>query len=943
MRPAAHLLPSAARWLLLAAATLATAAFAVGETTGRIRGYVYDDQGHPVGDLELRLKSTKLLRPAVLKTHKDGSFEFDGLPPGEDYDLAAEGAGYASLRQKNIRVRLGQTTPVDLLLAEASETMVVTGKPIEKANPVINPDTAQTGAVVTAEKAASTPIFNQVEGMTQLAPGVGPGTRPSTRGGLSRYTKFYIDGMDTSDISDGSITAPMNFYAVENFEVISGGQDAQYNSMGAVENIVTKTGGNDLSYDFQFVASPDWLNATARSGGNAPAPFGPFTEPTDIKPVLTSFFAPHLNIGGPIIKDRVWFFSSAQMNLSGRNNLITYRDGSTEVRPNDTTTLLARFKLTWQPTDADKLSFALNLDHNTIENQIGSNAVTRDAETRIDRGGYFFIINYDHNFTPDLTFNLQTGTTSKNVNNEPSSGTEAASHRDSTQSLTYFQAGPLRTQAGPTIAGNFLREFKQRYTFDPALRWRVGGHELKGGLQISYMQSLNTTGVLGTFRYADRNGICNEADSATFPFCVSRATFWDTDSTQDLLTTKGWNLNTGGFVSDRWNVNRNLTLIPGFRIDVGQLNGQAGRLANLVGYGPRMSITYDVFGDRKTLFTAYYGRSNDVGDVFLSQRGNPDLYQVTANWDAAAKAFPDCSPTNVLPGCTVTGGPNGKLFRQGSTPPHVDEVVAGLHQEIFEDTAMGVDLSYRRYSNLWVEREVNRIWDVTGTRIVGHVDPTVDSVIEIDNPADAYREYRGADFWVEGRPGNWDVLASYTLSFTSGTVDDYFDGYLNNPRQAMFWTGPSTVDTRHTFKGAIGYKTSIGLDFSLRWQYRTGTPLWESFLNPFDQTQTYRRSARGSGFAFTGSTADFNNPDQLAELRNPDFWQVDAQARYDLGSLLRLREKVELTLLLINVLNSTAPTAYNDAWLATGTNTFGAIRSRLSPLQAELLLRFHSN
>ena len=943
MRPAS----SVVRWVVLAAAAWAPAALAVGETTGRVRGFVRDSSGAAIEDARLQLSSSRLLRPETQKARPDGSFEFDGLPPGEDYELRVQAPGFEQALQKRIRVRLGQTTALDdIQLAELTEVIVVSApRVIVKAHPVIDPDTAQTGALVTAEKAASTPIFNQVEGMTQLAPGVGPGNRPSTRGGLARSTRFYIDGMDTSDISDGSITAPMNFYAVENFEIISGGQDAQYNSMGAIENIVTKTGGNELSYDFQFVASPDWLNATSRSGGNAPAPFGSFTEPSDTRPVLTSFFAPHLNVGGPIVKDKVWFFSSAQMNLSGRNNLITYRDGNSEVRPTDTTTLLARFKLTWQATEKDKLSVAVNLDHNTIENQIGNSSVTREAETRIDRGGYFFIVNYDHQFTPDFTFNLQTGTTYKGVNNEPSSGTEAASHRDSNQSLTSLQAGSLRTASGNFIPGNFLREDKRRYTFDPTLRYKIGGHELKAGVQLAYMQSINTTGVIGGYRYSDRGGVCDETDPSKFGFCVNRATFWDTETTRDDLTTRAWNLNFGAFGSDRWNLNRNLTLIPGMRVDVGRLNGQDGGLATLVGYGPRMAITYDLNADRKTLFTAYYGRSSDVGDVFVSQRGNPDLYQVTASWNATTGSFVDCSPTSAgVAGCSVTGGPTGKQLRPGSTPPHLDEYMVGIHQEIFEDTAMGLDVSYRRYSNLWVEREINRVWDVTGTRVVGHLDPGVDSVILIDNPAGAYREYRGLDLWVEGRPGNWDILGSYSLSFTSGTVDDYFDGFLANPRQVMFWTGPSSVDARHSLKGSIGYQTAIGLDFGLRLQYRTGTPLWESFLNPFDQTQTYRRSQRGSGFASTGSASpDFNNPDQLAELRNPDVWQVDAQARYDLGSLLRMREKLEITLLVINVLNSTAPTAYNDAWLATGTNTFGTVRSRLNPLQAELLVRFHSD
>ena len=74
---------------------------------------------------------------------------------------------------------------------------------VEKSNPVLNPDSAQSVAVITAEKAAQTPIFHQVEGMAQQVAGVGPGNRPSTRGGLQRHGKFYVDGLDTTDITDG--------------------------------------------------------------------------------------------------------------------------------------------------------------------------------------------------------------------------------------------------------------------------------------------------------------------------------------------------------------------------------------------------------------------------------------------------------------------------------------------------------------------------------------------------------------------------------------------------------------------------------------------------------------------------------------------------------------------------------------------------------------------
>jgi hypothetical protein len=939
---------SVAKTLGLAALLVSGAALAVGATTGRIRGFIYDTEGNPAAGASVTLRSSRLLQPEVVQVRADGSYELDNLPPGEDFELEVVAAGMSPVRQRKIRVRVGQTTPIDLLVGELSENLTVTAA-IERPNPVNNPDTAQTGAVITAEKAAATPIFNQVEGMTQLAPGVGPGTRPSTRGGFARYTKFYVDGMDTTDISDGSITAPMNFYSVENFEVVTGGFDAQYNSMGAVENIVSKSGGNEFTYDMQLILSPDWMNARARAASNNPALVGTFTEPSTVREAQTSFYAPHLNVGGPIIKDRLWFYGSAQMNLSSRENFLTFRDGSTEARPTDTATRLARLKLTWQPTEEDRLSVAFNYDHNTIDNLINSSSFTRDAENRIDRGGFFFIVNYDRRLTQDLSFQLQSGTTLKNVNTEPSSGTDAASHRDLNTGLTTLQGSSIRLVSGAFIPGNYLREFKQRWQFDPTLTLRaemLGTHKIKGGVQISYLQSRNDTGVIGRYRYVDRGGVCNESDPATFSFCNQRQSFFNLDGEEENLTTNSSNLNIGAFIQDRWFVNKHLTLIPGFRFDTGQLYGDTGKLGQtLIGYGPRLSATWDVFGDVKTLVTAHYGRSNDMGDVFISQRGNPELYTVTATWNAGMQVFPACTPEPMMnpAGCSITGGPAGRVWGAGTTPPHIDEVALGIKQEVAEETALGVDFTYRKYSNLWVEEEVNRIWDVTGTRVVGFVDPTSPrSVLKVHNPDSAYRLYRGMDIWVQGRPGNWDILASYTLSFTDGTVDDYFDGYLANPRFAALYEGPSATDTRHAFKGSVGYRTPWGLDFGLRWQYRTGTPLWMNFQNPGDSTRNMYRSPRGTGFAFSGNAPNFNDPDTISELRNPPVTLIDFQARYDLGSALRMREKLEVALLFVNLLNNTEPTSYRDTWLRTSSNQFGWVAGRNRPLQAEVLVRLRN-
>ena len=181
---------------------------AAGEINGSVAGYVYDPTGAALSEVPLTISGTALQGPMSRTTGDDGRFEFDLLPPGEDYVIEVNVPGFTPIRQQGIHVRLGQTTGVDVNLSILTEQAAAeTYEIVEKANPVMNPDSAQTVAVITAEKAATTPIFHQVEGMAQQVAGVGPGNRPSTRGGLARHGRFFVDGMDTTDVTDGSITA----------------------------------------------------------------------------------------------------------------------------------------------------------------------------------------------------------------------------------------------------------------------------------------------------------------------------------------------------------------------------------------------------------------------------------------------------------------------------------------------------------------------------------------------------------------------------------------------------------------------------------------------------------------------------------------------------------------------------------------------------------------
>ncbi|HSP77904.1 MAG TPA: TonB-dependent receptor, partial [Myxococcaceae bacterium] len=105
-------------------------------------------------------------------------------------------------------------------------------------------------------------------------------------------------------------------------------------------------------------------------------------------------------------------------------------------------------------------------------------------------------------------------------------------------------------------------------------------------------------------------------------------------------------------------------------------------------------------------------------------------------------------------------------------------------------------------------------------------------------------------------------------------------------------------------------------------------------------------SPRGTGHTINPSTGqpDFNNPETISILRNPDQFIVDAQARYDLGRALKMEQKLELTLMVVNVLNNTQGLAMTDRWETSSsrTNYSGLSRYNNRPLQAELLIRFRN-
>ena len=915
------------------------------EITGRVAGYVYDPTGAALSEVPLTIAGPALQKQIAATTGDDGRFELGNLPVGEGYTIEVNVPGFAPVRQTGIKVRLGETTPVDVRLNVLTETQAAATYEIhETVNPLLNPDSAQVTNIITSEKAAESPVFHLVEGMAQQAVGVGPGSRPSTRGGLARYTQVKVDGMDTTDISSGGITAPMNFDAVENFEIITGSMDAEYNSLGVITNIVSRTGSNAFTVDANLTLSPEFATVRNSFPANNPGYVGNYLNSTVPLPEKT-FYSPVLNLAGPLVTGKLWFFASFQQNFFTGDTPVSIF-GKNYNRPSSSTSTLGRLKLTWQATDRDRVSAAFNLDRNVVNNSVafGGNGslVTDDAENKLHRGGQFFIVDYDHSFSDTVLFQLQSGVTFEKSNTDPVYGDlDTPAHRDQF-------GGPTQLNS----SGGFFHEQKTRLQFDPSVAWKLkaaGTHQLKAGLQYSWLIDGQVTGQAGDLQYTDRGGLCDPALPATFQYCGRRTQY--VGSSGGTLSTGAHVSNIGLFLQDRWTVSRQLTIVPGLRFDVGKLYGTDGTLlTNLTGVGPRLSVTYDLFADRKSLVVAHYGRSNDVGDAFIAQHGNPSLAQYVSTF-ANPTGFADCA--NLGPAsaqfkaqCSLFGGQKGRSIAPRQAAPHVDELAVGIHHEPVEETLLGVDLNFRRYGNLWTDQETNLIYDATGSHIVGGVNGQKRSILEARTPASAYRDYKSVDLWMEGKPGRFDILGSYTLAYATGTVADYFDGYGTNPRFDQFYDGPVPDDRRHTLKGTVSYNTEWGLTLGGTFAYRTGTPLWESFSNNGDYNGTRYRSPRGTGFPVSSANnlPDFNDPGSIATLRNPDQVNVGLLARYNLGKPLGLTaQKAEVTFYVVNANDTSEASGYNSQYSTIAArNTFGYSSGRTSPLQGELILRFRN-
>jgi outer membrane receptor protein involved in Fe transport len=272
-------------------------------TTGAIQGVIHDAASKDaLAGVTVIVTSPALSQSQSAITDDKGEYKITDLPPG-DYLVTFYYADI-TLERSGIHVGVGKATPVfqDIDQTKAGGEVVH----VHATAPTIDPTSTNQGITLDKNYLKNIPVpgrtFDQMLGAAAGSQGDPVTGGVSFSGSTSLENEYVVDGVNTTGLTYGTVGSPIINDFIEEIEVITGGYDAEFgHSTGGVVQVVTKTGSNEFKGSVFGTWQPGQLTAATKvSPVNATS--------IDATP-NTAYYADFgFELGGPIIKDKLWFF-----------------------------------------------------------------------------------------------------------------------------------------------------------------------------------------------------------------------------------------------------------------------------------------------------------------------------------------------------------------------------------------------------------------------------------------------------------------------------------------------------------------------------------------------------------------------------------------------------------------------------------------------------------
>jgi hypothetical protein len=788
------------------------------EQRGSIEGVVKDTSGAVLPGATVEARATN---GAVLTTVSDetGTYRFPSVAPG-DYVITANLQGFGPGKNDAVRVGLGQVKKVDFALSVAGLTEAVQ---VTAESPLVDVRQSARQTNIRAEQVELLPKGRDFTTLVTQAPGA---NQEPKLGGLSidgasaGENRFIIDGIETTNIQNG--TSGQNLIAdfVEEIQVKSSGYTAEYGgAMGGVINAITKSGTNDWRGSALFS-----FQGSKLTGENRPTLRQNLTN-SDLAEYITypkddsTRIEPGFSIGGPIVRDRTWFFGAYQPALTTTERVVDAESAANpDAVPNSneqkTQVQYATGNMTAQLSDSLRGRVAFNNSWSRQEGLLpslnASDLAGSDYRKTTSFPAWTVSGNLDWVASPKLFFGIRGGYAL--TDQHDSNVTEVPRYNWTTTTNVGLLDVPANLQqpVGFTSVLSNTKVVKDKQTrayvqADGTYYGNMGGaHQLKFGVQADRLGNDVDSGeaaarvtIRWNARLSSNPAACN---GVLFGSSTCRGTYGyysvrsnGVDPRRGFITEGDINMNVVGlFVQDAWTINNKLTVNAGLRTEregipyydkatAGTDFGFKFNFADKI--APRLGFAYDVKGDGRTKVFGSWGVFYDIfklelprgsfgGDKWLEYYYTLDTFD-WPNLVASAGCPPACpgTPMRVTDFRHISIG--SSAIEPDLKPMRLQEATGGVEHQFNDRFALSV-----RYVHKQVDRAIEdtqtATLDADGNEIYiianpgeGLAEPAfraADGTIGATIPKPK-RDYDSVEFALEKRfADNWYLRSSYLWS-----------------------------------------------------------------------------------------------------------------------------------------------------------------------------------
>ncbi len=714
---------------LCAIALFSIASFAQA-TTGTITGRVVDGNGNVVPGARIVITNRGTGAERSVVTNSSGEYTVPQLVPGR-YSIAAEAASFSRALVEEIELNVGARQDVNFELqpGNIAETVTVTTNP-----PLVETTKSELDTTITPQEIENLPLLNRTfAGLSVIAPEARPvGNFDPTKtrvgnvafnGGDGRQVNVNIDGGDNKDNVVGSLLQNFSYESIQEFQIVQHRWSAdQGRSVGGVVNVITKSGTNRLrgsafvNFRDEKWRAFDFFDDIARS-----------TNPNYEKPEFNrqEFGG---SIGGPIIKDRTFYFFALE-RFRERQNVAVFPGAVADLQAIPGVDFVPLI-----PTPYDDTLFSTKIDHRFNDkhnmfvrfsyqgNKSPNDQVANPARTDLSGGNqtnntlYSLLGNYTYNINSNVlnqfTFHFQDFVNEILPNEEGLTlnfpGGISIGQNANTPQSTKERKYQFRNDTS-VVSGNHTMKFGVNYIhtiLDGYFYFGTRGYSLTFGQSPTAIaalpQGFSTPGILTGLTYSD--------GASSHYQVIDQLAFYGQDDwkiTPNLTLNLGlrWDANIGN-LPDQTN-NRTMIILSQLNHPLAQaITGDPKKLARTTPswkeFQPRVGFAWDPWGDAKTVIRGGYGVFYDQIfqnlSLFSATQAEPEVFQTAISLTQAQLATfrygVDPLPT-LPPGTTFSNLVNGAVGRindPDATEPYVQKFSIGIQREL--NSRMSISSDY---------------------------------------------------------------------------------------------------------------------------------------------------------------------------------------------------------------------------------------------------------